>query len=82
MSSPNALELQTDRRIASAPSGEINAVNTRESPRDIPAEVELPPLPLPDRGRQAYLVLLGCTVIQAPIWGSHIPLFIFLRILI
>jgi len=37
-----------------------------------PPEVEHDSLPPADHGKQAYLVLLGCTLIQAPIWGKHI----------
>ena len=82
MSSSNALERQTVRRIASIANCEITAVGTRESPRDIHAEVEAPSLPPPDHGRQAYLVLLGCTLIQAPIWGNRYVCLVFLCILI
>lgn len=32
-------------------------------------EIEFDSLPPTDRGKAAYLVLLGCTVLQAPIWG-------------
>ena len=33
-------------------------------------EIEHPQLPLPDTSRGAYLVLVGFTLIQAPIWGK------------
>lgn len=36
-----------------------------------PAEIEMRPLPPTDRGKDAYLVLLGCTIIQAPVWGEQ-----------
>ncbi len=33
---------------------------------------DVPSLPPTDHGSQAYLVLAGCTFIQAPVWGQHI----------
>lgn len=33
-------------------------------------EIEIPQLPPTDHGKQAYLVLAGCTLIQAPVWGQ------------
>ena len=35
----------------------------------ITTEIEQPPLPPTDTGREAWLVLAGCTVIQLPVWG-------------
>jgi hypothetical protein len=34
-------------------------------------EIEMPTLPPTDYGTQAYLVLAGCTLIQAPVWGKY-----------
>jgi hypothetical protein len=34
-------------------------------------ELEFPILPPTDHGKDAYLVLAGCTLIQAPVWGKH-----------
>jgi hypothetical protein len=34
-------------------------------------EIDIHSLPPTDHGRQAYLVLAGCTLIQAPVWGQH-----------
>lgn len=34
-------------------------------------ELEAPSLPPTDHGKDAYLVLAGCTLIQAPVWGKH-----------
>jgi hypothetical protein len=34
-------------------------------------ELEIPTLPPTDHGKDAYLVLAGCTLIQAPVWGKH-----------
>lgn len=34
-------------------------------------EIEVPSLPPTDHGKQAYLVLAGCTLIQAPVWGEY-----------
>jgi hypothetical protein len=34
-------------------------------------ELEVPSLPLTDHGKDAILVLAGCTLIQAPVWGKH-----------
>ena len=28
-------------------------------------------LPPTDKGRDAWLVLIGCSLIQAPVWGTH-----------
>lgn len=32
---------------------------------------EIISLPPTDHGRDAFLVLAGCTLIQAPVWGKH-----------
>ena len=38
---------------------------------DLESEVELPSLPPADTGRAAWLVLAGCSIIQAPVWGMQ-----------
>jgi hypothetical protein len=35
-------------------------------------EVEIQQLPPADHGKQAYLVLAGCSLIQAPVWGKAV----------
>jgi hypothetical protein len=78
----NAIELQAVRRIDPISNDTMAAVDL---PRDIPAEVDVPSLPLSDHGKQAYLVLLRCTMIQAPIWGNicyvHVSPSIFINII-
>jgi hypothetical protein len=37
-------------------------------------ETEMRSLPPTDHGRDAYLVLAGCTIIQAPVWGTQLLL--------
>lgn len=32
-------------------------------------EISAPPLPPADHGKSAYLVLGGCVLVQAPVWG-------------
>lgn len=34
-----------------------------------PTEIESALLPPTDHGKHAYLYLVGCTLIQAPVWG-------------
>lgn len=63
---PN-LELQT---IRSSHSQE----DSRSELENNTAEIEYSSLPPTDHSRQAYLVLLGCTLIQAPIWGKYFHL--------
>ncbi|EPE24735.1 MFS general substrate transporter [Glarea lozoyensis ATCC 20868] len=40
-------------------------------------EIEVPSLPPTDHGKAAYLVLLGCTVLQAPIWAYSLSFGVF-----
>ena len=54
-----AIESDVDRNILS---------------QEIASETEIRSLPPTDHGRDAYLVLAGCTVIQAPVWGEHLLL--------
>ncbi|KAL3422235.1 hypothetical protein PVAG01_06391 [Phlyctema vagabunda] len=58
----NVHELQNVERSASIPR---NVADIAESQ----TEVEQPSLAPTDHGKSAYLVLAGCTLIQAPVWG-------------
>ncbi|KAK1455723.1 hypothetical protein CMEL01_04483 [Colletotrichum melonis] len=40
-------------------------------------EVEQAPLPPADRGKEAWLVLLGCSLIQFPVWGYSLVFGVF-----
>ncbi|KAK1546805.1 hypothetical protein CPAR01_00772 [Colletotrichum paranaense] len=40
-------------------------------------EVEQAPLPPADRGKEAWLVLLGCSLIQFPVWGYSLAFGVF-----
>ncbi|KAF2739745.1 MFS general substrate transporter [Polyplosphaeria fusca] len=40
-------------------------------------EIEQLPLPPPDTGKAAWLVLAGCSLIQAPVWGFSIAFGVF-----
>ncbi|KAI1771170.1 MFS general substrate transporter [Hypoxylon cercidicola] len=51
---------------------ELAAPGADAAPADPP-----PALPPADRSRAAYLVLLGCVLIQAPIWGYSLSFGIF-----
>ena len=42
------------------------------SPQEAVAEIEMRSLPPSDHGKHAYLVLAGCTLIQAPVWGTNL----------
>jgi hypothetical protein len=48
---------------------EINSTHEEQN-----LETEMRALPPADHGRDAYLVLAGCTIIQAPVWGQHVAL--------
>lgn len=37
--------------------------------QELVEEIEQPSLPPTDRGREAWLVLAGCSLIQIPVWG-------------
>ncbi|KAK1720287.1 hypothetical protein CaCOL14_009428 [Colletotrichum acutatum] len=50
-----------------------HAVEQQESEN----ETEQPQLPPADRGRQAWLVLLGCSLIQIPVWGYSLAFGVF-----
>ena len=36
-------------------------------------EIEQVSLPPTDRGKEAWLVLAGCSLIQIPVWGMRLP---------
>ncbi|KAK1676463.1 major facilitator superfamily domain-containing protein [Colletotrichum godetiae] len=40
-------------------------------------EIEQAPLPSADRGKEAWLVLLGCSLIQIPVWGYSLAFGVF-----
>ncbi|KAH8680059.1 major facilitator superfamily domain-containing protein [Tricladium varicosporioides] len=44
---------------------------------NLPGEIEMRTLPPTDCGKEAYLVLLGCTIIQAPVWGYSLAFGVF-----
>jgi hypothetical protein len=68
---------------STAPSHELQSLGHRQSNAasgledneadlvNFVSEVDMQSLPPADHGRQAYLVLAGCTLIQAPVWGQH-----------
>ncbi|KAI1763566.1 MFS general substrate transporter [Hypoxylon sp. FL1150] len=58
---------ETELRELSAPETDRPATNHPDPPALLPA----------DRSKQAYLVLLGCVLIQAPIWGYSLAFGIF-----
>ncbi|KAH7135727.1 major facilitator superfamily domain-containing protein [Dendryphion nanum] len=43
----------------------------------IPLEIEQPSLPPTDTGKAAWLVLAGCSLIQAPVWGFSLAFGVF-----
>jgi hypothetical protein len=55
------------RNASSARSLQENLDSTAEN-AVMPFEVEVASFPPPDTGRQAWLILAGCSVIQAPVW--------------
>ncbi|KAK1701666.1 hypothetical protein BDP67DRAFT_22182 [Colletotrichum lupini] len=59
---PEAINLR-GRTLTASP-----AVTQQESQN----EIEQAPLPPADRRKEAWLVLLGCSLIQFPVWGSHL----------
>jgi hypothetical protein len=66
-------ELQSIGSIHSNIEGRSNEAELQPTNEDSPnSEIEMRSLPPTDHGRQAYLVLAGCTLIQAPVWGEHL----------
>jgi hypothetical protein len=69
--------------MSSIHSHELQSVGSRQSsatprladaemePGGSNAEIDMRSLPPTDHGKQAYLVLAGCTLIQAPVWGER-----------
>lgn len=58
------IELDRLRRI-----GQADADSSEMHEQDTVAEIEQVSLPPTDRGREAWLVLAGCSLIQIPVWG-------------
>jgi hypothetical protein len=70
MFSTKAHELQSDGSISDSSTDTSVSENTIKATDFIP-EIDIHPLPPTDHGRQAYLALAGCTLIQAPVWGQY-----------
>ncbi|KAF2001964.1 MFS general substrate transporter [Amniculicola lignicola CBS 123094] len=67
------IELRTTRpRQPSAPNSVDQTWNTPSN-----TEIEQVPIPPPDTGKAAWLVLAGCTLIQAPVWGYSLAFGVF-----
>ncbi|KAI3557869.1 hypothetical protein CABS03_10830 [Colletotrichum abscissum] len=64
---PEAINLR-GRTLTASP-----AVTQQESEN----EIEQAPLPPADRGKEAWLVLLGCSLIQFPVWGYSLAFGVF-----
>lgn len=49
--------------------------------QDVVPEIEQATLPPTDRGKEAWLVLAGCSLIQIPVWGmkARVPRFQLVR---
>lgn len=63
-------EQQQDIELHSAPSsGRVSIPDSHEAQS---TEIEQTPLPPTDTGKAAWLVLAGCSLIQAPVWGTWI----------
>jgi hypothetical protein len=58
------IELDGLRRISQA-----NADSNEMHQQQTVTEIEQVSLPPTDRGREAWLVLAGCSLIQIPVWG-------------
>lgn len=65
MSSSRVFQTMSRSRSTTRDSIEMHPVQEDDS-----NEIEMPSLPPTDHGKQAYLVLIGCTLIQAPVWGK------------
>lgn len=63
---PNTLELQSSNRSLSEPRNDDFGLD--QASQNLDTEIEMRSLPPTDHGKQAYLVLAGCTLIQAPVW--------------
>jgi hypothetical protein len=69
MASSNAHELQT---LGSRHSNATSRFGDAGEVANFNSEIDSRSLPPTDHGKQAYLVLAGCTLIQAPVWGQHV----------
>jgi hypothetical protein len=69
-SEQNSVELQVSNRSLSA--SRTNDFGPEQASENVNTEVEVRSLPPIDHGKQAYLVLAGCTLIQAPVWGNAV----------
>jgi hypothetical protein len=48
------------------------AVNERaEGWQSSPQEIQVPGLPPADHGRDAWMALVACVIVQLPIWGNQ-----------
>ncbi len=72
---PPHFEMEMDTR---PPSPAEAAVDPRTSHQESdveethsPAEIEQRSLPPTDSGKDAYIVLASCSLLQFPIWGMH-----------
>ena len=73
MASMTTHELQSISTIHSNMELRFNEIELQPTSENPPnSEIEMRSLPPTDHGRQAYVVLAGCTLIQAPVWGEHI----------
>jgi len=63
--------MHSRQSVGNSATGEDEISSTRE---ERTLETEMRSLPPTDHGRDAYLVLVGCTIIQAPVWGEQVAL--------
>lgn len=70
MASTITVPLETFSNSSDHSLGQPQSGGDASATRSAPTGVESVSLPPTDHGKQAYLVLLGCTMIQAPIWGK------------
>ncbi|OCK80382.1 hypothetical protein K432DRAFT_382278 [Lepidopterella palustris CBS 459.81] len=54
-----------------AEAGNGDTLSTVERSLHSLRDIEQPPLPPADGGKAAWLVLAGCSLIQAPVWGTR-----------
>ncbi|EED16201.1 hypothetical protein TSTA_013070 [Talaromyces stipitatus ATCC 10500] len=65
VTSPNCADLMEPQESSRPDRSSESAIETWEADQ----EIEQPELPPADRGRGAWLALLGCVLAQVPIWG-------------
>lgn len=67
----NMTHVQQDVELdwTSYPDREVTVPYEQETVEEI-EQVSLPPM---DRGKEAWLVLAGCSLIQIPVWGTQLP---------